>query len=125
MKRLLFATSILGALIISIGVFAAQANTEAKKTERATIRFNEPVKLLNVMLKGEYLFVHDEDKMAKGEDCSYVYDSTGKLVVSFHCIPAERSKVARFQVVTVAVTNDMREIREYQFADSTEAHQVP
>jgi hypothetical protein len=124
MKRLLFATSILGALI-TIGVFAAQANTEAKKTERATIQFNEPVKLLNVILKGEYLFVHDEDKRAKGDDCSYVYDNAGKLVVSFHCIPAERKKVDRFQVVTRQVTNDLREIREFQFAGSTEAHQVP
>ena len=125
MKRLLFVASILSALIIAIGVFAARADTDAKKTQRATIQFNEPVKLLNALLKGEYVFVHDEEKMAKGEDCTYVYNSAGRLIVSFHCVPAERRKVDHFQVVTMRLTNDLREIREYQFAGSTEAHQVP
>jgi hypothetical protein len=125
MKRLLFTASILSALMITIGVLAAQAGTEAKMSERATIQFNEPVKLLNVVLKGEYLFVHDEEKMAKGEDCTYVYNSSGKLIVSFHCIPAEREKADHFRVVTLRIANDLREMKEYQFAGSTEAHQVP
>ena len=125
MKKLLFAAAILAALIITVGVFAVTANTEAKKSERATIQFNEPVKLLNVMLKGEYTFLHDEEKMAKGEDCTWVFDGSGKLVVSFHCVPAERKPVKNFQVMTVRLNNDLREIKEYQFAGSTEAHQVP
>ena len=127
MKRLLIAVSILAAVMMTIGALATHATTEAKKTERATIQFNEPVKLLGVFLKGEYTFIHDEEKMAKGEDCSYVYDRLGKLVVSFHCIPVERSKATRFRVVTVRTdpTYGPRELKEYQFAGSTEAHQVP
>ena len=123
MKKLLFAGAILGLIIV--GAFAVKANTEAKKSERATIQFNEPVKLLNVMLKGEYTFLHDEEKMAKGEDCTWVFDGSGKLVVFFHCVPAKRKPVKNFQVVTVRLNNDLREIKEYQFAGSTEAHQVP
>jgi hypothetical protein len=127
MKRLLFSASMLAALVITVGVFSAHARTEAKKSYRATVEFNEPVKLLNVILKGEYLFVHDEDKMASGQDCSYVYDMSGKLIVSFHCVPVERSKAAGFRVLTVRVgtSNGPREMREYQFAGSTEAHQIP
>jgi hypothetical protein len=127
MKRLLVTTSMLAALVITIGVFTAHARTEAKKTERATIQFNEPVKLLNVILKGEYLFVHDEAKMASGQDCTYVYDKSGKLVASFHCIPIERPKAAGFRVLSVRVgtSNGPREMKEYQFSGSTEAHQVP
>ena len=102
-----------------------EANTEAKKTEQASVRFNEPVKLLNVILMGEYLFVHDEEKMAKGEDCSWVYDSKGKLVVSFHCVPVERTKASSFRIVTKRITTDRSELIEYQFAGDTEAHQVP
>jgi hypothetical protein len=55
MKKLLLASSILGALAITLGVFSVQANTEQKKT--ATVRFNERVKVLNVILQGEYTFV--------------------------------------------------------------------
>lgn len=126
MKRILLATSMFAALVLTIGVFTAQAKPEPKKTERATIEFNEQVKLLNVFLKGEYFIMHDEDRMAKGEDCTYIYDAKGKLVVSFHCTPVERPKADRFRVVTARsiITNGPAEIREIQFAGSTEAHLV-
>jgi len=127
MKRLLIGVSLLAAMMITFGALATHADTEAKKQHRATIQFNEPVKLLNVFLKGEYTFVHDEDKMAKGEDCTFIYDSAGKLVTSFHCIPAERPKAKNFRVLTARLdpTYGPREIKEYQFAGDTEAHQVP
>jgi hypothetical protein len=125
MKKLLLASSILSALLITVFVLSAQANTDPKKTESATVRFNEKVKVLGVILKGEYTFVHDDAKMALGEDCTYVYDRAGKLVVSFHCIPVERKKAASFRIVTARLTNDLMELSEYQFAGDTEAHQVP
>src|SRR4030095_6716369 len=125
MKRLLIATSMLAALMISIGAFAVHTKAEGKKTERATIEFTQTVKLLNVVLKGEYLVVHDEALMAKGEACTYVYDAAGKLVVSFHCTPVERPKSDRFRVVTRRLDpSGLSEIVEIQFAGSTEAHQV-
>jgi hypothetical protein len=125
MKRLLIATSILAAMVITIGAFAVHTKAEAKKTERATIEFTQTVKLLNVVLKGEYLIIHDEALMAKGEDCTYVYDRSGKLAVSFHCTPAERPKSDRFRVVTRRLDpSGLREVVEIQFAGSTEAHQV-
>lgn len=127
MKRLLFAGSMLAALIITIGVFAVEANTEAKKNERATIEFTETVKLLDVLLKGEYLIVHDEERMARGEDCTYLYDSKGRLVVSFHCTPVERPKTEQFRIVVSKANSPYGpgEIKEIQFAGSTEAHRVP
>lgn len=127
MKKALFATTMLAAFVITIGMFAAQAATEAKKQDRATVQFTEPVKLLNVILKGQYLFVHDEEKMAAGQDCTFVYDTAGKLIVSFHCIPVERTKARGFRVVSarVGTSNGPMEMKEYQFAGSTEAHQIP
>ena len=125
MKKLLFAASMFTALVITIGVFTAQAKAEPKKTETATIQFTETVKLLDVFLKGEYLIVHDEDKMAKGEDCTYVYSRSGELVVSFHCTPVERPKSDRFRVVTRRLDpSGLNEVTEIQFAGSTEAHQI-
>jgi hypothetical protein len=126
MKRLIFATSMFAALMITIGVFTAQAKTEPKKNDRATIEFTQTVKLLNVFLKGEYLVVHDEDRMAKGENCTYIYDKSGKLIVSFHCTPVERKKADAFRVVTARLeASGLSEIKEIQFAGSTEAHLVP
>ena len=127
MKRLLFPASILGALIITIGLFALVTSAETKKQERANIEFTETVKLLDVLLKGNYLIVHDEDRMAKGEACTYVYDRAGKLVVSFHCTPVERPKSKSFRVVLskANLPYGPAEVREIQFPGSTEAHQVP
>jgi hypothetical protein len=125
MKRLLIATSLLAAIVITIGAFAAHTKAETNRTERATIEFTQTVKLLDVVLKGEYLVIHDEALMAKGEDCTYVYDRSGKLVVSFHCTPAERPKSDRFRVVTRRLDpSGLSEVVEIQFAGSTEAHQV-
>ena len=125
MKRLLLAATMLAALIVTIGAFAVNSKAEAKNNERATIEFIQPVKLLSVILKGEYLVVHDDALMAKGEDCTYVYDRAGKLVVSFHCTPVERQKSNRFRVVTRRIDpSGISEVIEIQFAGSTEAHQV-
>ena len=57
MKRLLIATSMLAALMITIGAFAAHTKADAKTDERATIEFTQTVKLLDVFLKGKYLVV--------------------------------------------------------------------
>ena len=125
MKRSHIAVAIV-ALLAAAGLFAANTSAETKRTERATIEFTETVKLLNVFLKGEYLVVHDEALMSKGEDCTYVYDKKGQLVVSFHCTPVERQKAESFRVVTRLLDSaGLREIVEIQFAGSTEAHKVP
>ena len=125
MKRLLITAST-AALGLSAGIFAANASAETKRDERATIEFAQTVKLLNVVLKGKYLVVHDEERMAKGEDCTYIYDRKGQLVVSFHCTPVERPKSESFRVVTRRVDpSGLSEIVEIQFAGSTEAHKVP
>jgi len=125
MKRLFLLASILTALVVVIGVSAAQSNSP--KQERANVEFTQTVKLVDVLLKGDYLFVHDEERMAKGEDCTYVYDAAGKLVVSFHCTPVDRPKAESFRVVTsrMNLAYGPPEITEIQFAGSTEAHRVP
>jgi len=125
MKRLLLAGSMLFAVML-LAAFAANAKTDSKINERATVQFTQTVKLMNVFLRGEYLIVHDEGRMAKGEVCTYLYDRSGKLVVSFHCTPVERPKTNTFKVIATRLTQDgVSEIKEIQFAGSTEAHIVP
>jgi hypothetical protein len=114
--------------IILFSAAQSQRTTAAGHKHRATVEFTEPVQLLNVTLQGRYLIVHDDELMARGEACTFVYkaDEPNKLVASFHCIPVERRKVGTFTFRTgVAPDGKTIELREFQFAGETEAHQVP
>ena len=127
MKRIAIATSLLAALMTMAGLPSTTASADPRSNESATVEFAEPVRLLGVFLHGKYRIEHDEDRMAKGEDCTYIYNSKGKLVVSFHCIPVQRPKADGFTVVATprwSPTTPPR-IKAIQFAGSTEAHQVP
>jgi hypothetical protein len=129
MKRFTFIAVIFGAALLFSGMLAPIGRATASSKESAVVVFEQKVKLQNIFLKGEYLFVHDEEKMARGEDCTYIYNHRsgrpGELVTSFHCVPVQRETAARFTVVTTRLLPDLFELREYQFAGSTEAHQVP
>ena len=131
MKRLPLMIVMLGALALSGSVLPSVGKAGAPHRETALVEFPDQVKLLGVFLKGQYLIVHDHDKMARGEDCTYVYSQKAgqpdKLVVSFHCIAVARKTADHFTVVAVPLSgsNGLREVREIQFAGSDEGHQVP
>jgi hypothetical protein len=52
-------------------------------------------------------------------------ENVNNLVISFHCIPAERATAAYFTVRSSPTLAGHYELREFQFAGSTEAHLVP
>lgn len=130
MKSFLLFVALIGALALSSS-FAPPVTSAANtaKQERAVIKFTESVTLMGVTLKGEYLFLHDDNAMARGEACTYVYEGqaavTNKLVASFHCRPAIRNMVGNFTARTGLNSLGQQELREYQFAGSVEAHRVP
>ena len=118
------------ALMISF-TFTQAGAANSNIREQAAVSFPETVKLLNVLLRGDYVIVHDEALMAYGLPCTYVYRSEsgepGKLVVSFHCEHVERDKVEHFtaRFTPRRGAYDLPEVREFQFAGSTAAHRVP
>jgi hypothetical protein len=129
MKSFLLFIALVGALTLSTSLTPQVSNAaKGPRMERAVMKFNEPVTLMGVTLKGDYLFVHDDLAMARGEACTYVYDGgaaiANKLVASFHCRPAIRAKVGYFTVRT-ELTSFGYQLKEYQFAGSLEAHRVP
>src|SRR5437588_1243209 len=128
MKSLLLFVTLLGVVTLSSSSFVGSKAANAGKRQKATIQFNQPVSLQGVILKGEYLFVHDDAAMARGEACTFVYKGGSpvkeNLVASFHCIPAERAKVNSFTVRTQQVAG-VEELREFQFSGDAEAHVVP
>lgn len=120
-------------LILALWAVGSQSISLAGKSprERAVVEFNENTKLMGVILKGEYVFVHDEERMAKGEPCSYVYKSRngreGELVTSFHCQHMERTLAKNFvtRIVKRNIPNELPELQEFQFAGSAAGHRVP
>jgi hypothetical protein len=131
MRRLILTVALVGAAFVIIGGFASVGKAGAPGREVAVVEFPQTVKLVNVVLRGEYMVVHDEEKMAQGKDCTYFYQRRSgkpdKLIVSFHCQPIERRNVDQFTVVLFRrnIPFELPEVKEVQFAGSTEGHRVP
>jgi hypothetical protein len=127
MKSLLLLATLLCAVALSSTAVVSKAANPVKK-QKATVVFNDPVVLMGVTLKGQYLFVHDDAAMARGEACTFVYKGdaaiASKLVVSFHCMPTQRLKVNSF-IVRTELIGGVDQLKEYQFDGDTEAHMVP
>lgn len=130
MRSLLLFIAFLGALTLSNSMVPSVSNAaNAGRKERAVTKFTEPVQLMGAELKGEYLFVHDDEAMARGEACTYVYkgqaESVKNLVISFHCMPVAAARTPYFRVRVSLNMLGQYEITEYQFAGSSEVHMVP
>ena len=128
MKSVTFFVVVLCALIIGSVSWQTKAADTARK-QSAVMNFDRAVVLHGVTLKGEYLFVHDDAAMQRGEACTYVYEGKApipeKLVVSFHCVPIQRAKAKNFTVRSVESSPGITELQEFQFAGDTEGHAVP
>ena len=128
MKSVAFFVVVLCALIVGAVSWETKASNTARK-QSAVTNFDRAVVLHGVTLKGEYLFVHDDAAMQRGEACTYVYEGDSpiprKLVVSFHCIPVERARAKNFMFRTVETSPGIAELQEFQFAGDTEGHAVP
>lgn len=128
MKSLVLFFVMLCAFVFSAGFSSASKTMNSGQKERAITQFNTPVMIQGVVLKGRYLFVHDDAAMKRGESCTSIYKGDAELpedlVISFNCVPMDRSKVSHFTVRTVE-TSAGTELREFQFRGETEAHLVP
>jgi hypothetical protein len=123
-------------IVILIGASVQSSAAAPPGKEMAVVDLQDKTYLGKTALQGKYIFVHDDSGMAKGEACFYVYEysqnETGrpevrpdKLVVSFHCEPVTHPE-ARQMVLTYGMTTaGQLQLREIQFAGSTEGHRVP
>lgn len=118
----LFCTLVLGS--VSWGTAA----TDGQK-RRAVREFSSPITVNGVVLKGKYLFVHDEAAMSRGDACTFIYEGEAavadKLVTSFHCVHIEREKAPGFVMRTRKTASGIEELFEFQYKGETAAHGVP
>lgn len=129
MKRNFGVALIVGALMLAVTELKINAEGGQSKIDRSVVVLNEPVRLSGILLQGRYLFLHHEGMMMRGKPCTYVYaldkEREGRLVLSFHCMPIARDKVADFKVVTRDVQGQPPVVIEVQFPGTVEGHQVP
>jgi hypothetical protein len=128
MKTLVFVSVVLCTLIFGSLAWTSTAATDVQK-RRAVVQFDKPITVQNVVLKGEYLFVHDDAAMQRGDACTYIYKGDAEvrehLVASFHCVHIERAKVDRFTWRSRETTPGNAELLEFQFSGETAGHGVP
>jgi hypothetical protein len=129
MKRVRLTVFVFVALMISVA-FAAKSLAQAQGKEIAVVEITDKVKVQDKILQGTYVFEHDDERMAKGKPCMYIYTGDQEepvvVVASFHCTPVERVK-AKHVVISVTTTSDadVFKLKEIQFAGSTKGHLVP
>ena len=110
---------------------ATTGDRGAPPQQRAIVNFEHPTKVSTAILRGRYLVVHDEGKMARGEPCTalYRFETPGgsqEAPVSFTCMPRTRPAVERFTIATVwDAALGVDTLTEYQFAGDAEGHGVP
>ncbi len=143
MKKSRFAVSILVALVwAALMAVPAAAQTAAVQpasgevvgpsVEWGVVNFKHPVKLVDQILFGRYMVVHDHIRKAAGEACTTFHKITkdgraGETVASFFCV-LDHKAVAEQSVIRGRRTGDssiVLEITELQFEGSTEVHRVP
>lgn len=128
--------------ILAAGAFgfgAVSASAVHAQKQSAIIHLTNPT-LVNghVLPEGEYLIVHDDDKMARGGPCTsfFCFDTEQgwSEVVSFHCRPIKRDIADKTMLTIETLSLDERvmsglgvieKLTEYQFAGDSEGHGVP
>jgi hypothetical protein len=128
MKTFVFVSVLLCTLILGGMSWTSTAAGDVQK-RKAVTEFPDPVTVQGVVLKGTYLFVHDDAAMSRGDACTYIYEGEvekrDKLVASFHCIHVERARARKFTVRSREIAPGIVELTEFQFSGETAAHGVP
>ena len=107
------------------------ADVGALEPVRQTIAvwFHKPVKVGDRILLGKYLIEHDNDRMARGRPCTYIYAASDPRlpVVAFHCRHVKKPLSTQPTLVmrSLGDANGMTELVAFQFAQETAAHGVP
>jgi hypothetical protein len=132
MRSRILAGACLFAVALSAVPNATSGHGSARARQWAITYLAEPTLVGSTMVQGPVLFVHDAEKMARGEPCTTIrlFDpekGPAEELVSFHCIPKPRAAVAKFTVTTrpnVELGFGCI-LSEYQFAGDPEGHGVP
>jgi hypothetical protein len=95
--------------------------------QSTVVWFHQPVRIGNNILQGRYVIEHDNDRMAAGGPCTYIYKFEDQKipVVAFHCVHLERDGVDKTTVVLSTGPDGFKRLVEFQFPGDTGGHGTP
>ena len=116
--------------LFTVSGLASRGDAAGPTRRWAVVNFTAPVQLDDQFLMGQYLIVHDDVKMARGEACTSVYRfdparGPREAVISFHCVPSQRTACDQTTLTLRERPLDIPKLLEYQFAGDSEVHGVP
>lgn len=106
------------------GTFAAPA------VKWAAINLTDTTMIAGSFISGPVVFVHDDERMARGEPCTSVHryepgKGAGEELVAFHCTPRWGKAPGNFTKAITRRPDGPPVMTEYQFAGDEEAHLIP
>ena len=109
---------------------AVSRSAAAPALKWAAVNFVDTTVIAGAFVSGPVIFVHDDERMARGEPCTSVHrfepgKGPGEEIVAFHCKPRWTKAPARFTTATTPKPDGPRVLTEYQFAGDEEARGVP
>jgi len=117
---------------LTMSVITSGDAVSAARRQSAVVWLKEPTLIVSTIIQGPVMFIHDDDRMARGEPCTTVHlwepgKGRGEEVASFHCIPTARKAAAKFTFRTEpnVELGFGCILTEYQFAGDSEGHGVP
>jgi len=118
------------ALVLAVSAIATiTAGSLMPTRQSALVLLTRPTIIAGAIASGPVIFVHDHEKMAKGEPCTTVYRSRsgqpGTKVVEFMCRPEQAARAEHFTVRCTRGISAPDVLVEYQFMGDTETHGVP
>ena len=95
--------------------------------QSAIVWFNQPVRIGNNILQGRYVIEHDNDRMAAGAPCTYIYSWEDQTVpvVAFHSVHLDRPGVEKTTVVLTTGSDGFKRLLEFQFPGDSGGHGLP
>jgi hypothetical protein len=132
MKARFLVLSLLIVGTMSVVAVASRGQGAAGPRTWATINLVDPVWVIDKVMMGPVMIVHDEEKMEQGEACTtfYRFDPARgpqEELISFHCTPVQRtvSDTTRLTLSKRGDADGCQRLLEYQIAGETEAHAIP
>ena len=97
--------------------------------QSVVVWFQRPTKVGDRILLGRYIIEHDNDRMARGEPCTHIYNAADARlpVVAFHCTHLTRPRTDK-NVVELRSLGDpsgMQVMTAFTFSGETAGHGVP
>ena len=107
---------------------AASAAVPETAVQTIVVTFRDPVRVGDRILLGRYFIEHDDNRMARGEPCTRIYEASDPRlpVVQFHCTHLTRPVPSADTVfLRRSGTYPLQQLLDFQFAGELASHGVP